>query len=85
MAEDARVARHAVPRPVVGEKLALEPRHVDADRAFGLARPALQAEVEHLVRTPDHRDRPRQVARHGKPQDVGPAARGVLPRRCVAM
>ena len=30
--EHARVQRHAVPRPVVGEKLALESRHVDADR-----------------------------------------------------
>ena len=35
--------------PVVGEKLALEPGDVHADRAFSLARAALEAQVEHLA------------------------------------
>ena len=48
-AEHAGMRRRSVPRPVVGEKLALEARDVDADGTLGLARAALEAEIEHLV------------------------------------
>ena len=48
-AERVRRERHAVTIPVAGEELALESRHVDADRALALARAAFEAEIEHLV------------------------------------
>ena len=41
--------RGAVARPVVGEELALEAGDVHADRAFGLARAALETEVQRFV------------------------------------
>src|SRR6186997_2789377 len=47
--EGARMQRRAVPAPVVGQELALEPRDVNAYRTLGLAGPALQAQVEHLA------------------------------------
>src|SRR5262249_10802337 len=41
--------RRAVAAPVVGKKLALEARDVDADRALRLARAAFEAQIEHVV------------------------------------
>ena len=41
--------RHAVARPVIGEELALEAGHVDADGTLRLARPALEAEIQHFI------------------------------------
>ena len=49
MAEGARPARRAVTLPVVGQELALEPRDVNTHRALGLARTALEAQVQHLA------------------------------------
>ena len=63
VAEHARAQRRAVPAPVVGEELALEPRDVDADGALGLARPALEAQVEHLAA---------RRRRRGPPRPAGP-------------
>ena len=77
--------RRAVPRPVVGEELALEPRHVHADRALGLAGAALEAEVEHLVHALVAEARLAEPAGHRQPQHVGAPARRVrlLARRHV--
>ena len=55
--------RRAVPLPVVGEELALEPRHVHADRALGLARAALEAQIERLVDALVAEARPRRAGR----------------------
>ena len=62
-AEHPRAQRHAVHVVVVRERLALERRHVDAQRALALARLAHQAEVEDLVQPLVARARPSGRAR----------------------
>ena len=63
VAEHLRVQRRSVRLPVAGQKLALEPRHIHADRAFRFARAAFQAKIEHLVNALDRQARPRPAAR----------------------
>ena len=85
VAEQVRARRGAMPAPVVGQELALEPCDVDADGAFRLAGAALEAQIEHranaLVAEPGLVD----AAGHDQAQDVGAPARRVrfLARRHV--
>ena len=67
--------RHAVTFPVAGEELALESRHVDADRTLALAGAALEAEIEHLVHALVRQLRVAELPGHRQPQRVGTAAR----------
>ena len=77
MAERPRAQRHTVAIPIPGEELALVARHVDADRAFGLAGAALEAQIEHLVHAAVGQLGVAQHAVHRQPQGVGAAAGGV--------
>ena len=63
-----------MPRVVVGEKLALEPRHVYADRALRLAGAALQTEVERVEHTLVPETGFPEPAGHREPEGIGPAA-----------
>ena len=65
-------------RLVVREELALQRRHVDAQRALALARLALQAEVEDLVQPLVAERGARVGLRERLDQRVGAPARGVL-------
>ena len=75
----------AVATPVVGEKLALESRHVDAHGTFGLAGAALEAQIEHLPHPLVAEPRFAEPSRHRQPQHVRTSPRRVrlLPRRHV--
>ncbi len=77
--------RRAVPPPIVGEKLALEPRDVHADGAFGLARAALETEIQHLFDAVVSEARFAKFASHRKAQGIGSTPRRVrlLTRRHV--
>ena len=57
--------RGAVLFVVRGEKFALEPRHVNTDRALCFARATLQAEVKGLVDIVIAESRCAQLSRHG--------------------
>src|SRR3954462_8119350 len=85
VADDACPQRHAVPLPVAGEKLALEPRDIYAHGALRLARAAFETEVENVMNVVIGQPRMAQSAGHRQPQRVRTAARGVLlfPRRHV--
>src|SRR5690606_5565634 len=61
---------------VLREELGLVARHVHADRAFRLARLALQAEVERLEHLLARH--PGQVAAHRLAEAIRPPARGML-------
>ena len=63
----ARFERRPVAAPKPREKLALEPRHVDADRALRFARAAFQAQIEHIVHAAIVEPRLREPARHRQP------------------
>jgi hypothetical protein len=63
---------------VVGERLRLEGGHVDAERAFALARLAHQAQVEDLVEAPVAQRPVRVGLGEGLHQGVGTSAGGVL-------
>ena len=78
VAERARLEAGAVTLPVAGQELALEARHVHADRALGLARAALEAQVERVVDAAIVEPGVAETAGHRQAQDVGAAARGVL-------
>src|SRR5262249_55047081 len=73
--KDALAERHAVLVPVFRQKLALEPGDIHADRTFGLARPALQAQVEYFEDPVITEAGLRQPAGHRQPQRFGAAAR----------
>jgi hypothetical protein len=81
-AKRAGAQRHAVLVPVPGEELALVARHVDADRTLRFAGAALEAEIEHLVDRPIGQPGIAKASRHGEPEHVGPAARGVRLLAC---
>ena len=68
------MAGHAVAGPVVCEKLALEPRHVHADRAFRLARTTFETEVEHVVDAVIAKSCFADPSRHREAQDVRAAS-----------
>ena len=69
--ECARAQRRAVDLLVVREELALERRHVDAQRALALARLAFQAQIHDLVKPLVPERRPRIGRRQGLDQGVG--------------
>src|SRR5207244_4250837 len=77
-ADHARAPRDAVPLPVFGEKLALEPCDVDADRTFGLARAAFEAQVQSLADVLVAEARAGELPGHGETQCVRAAPRRVL-------
>src|SRR4029453_18520222 len=77
MAERPRAQRRAVPRPVVGEKLALESRHINANRAFRLTGAALETEVEHLVHALIAKSSLVEPSRHHETERVRPPSRRV--------
>ena len=83
----SRCARsgRAVPAPVVGQELALEPRHVDADGTLRLAGAALEAQIEHLANALVAEPGLADPAGHRQAQHVRPPARRVrfLARRHV--
>jgi hypothetical protein len=83
VADRARLQRRAVTAVVIGEKLALESRDVDADRTFGLARAALETEIEDLAHAFVAEPRLSEPSGHREPQHVRAAAGRVLffPRR----
>ena len=78
VADGAGTQRRAVPAPIIREKLTLEPRDVHANRTLGLARPALEAQVEHVVYLGIAEARVTQSPRHREAQHIGAATRGVL-------
>ena len=69
--------RRAVAGPLVGQHLALDPRHVDADRALALARAAFEAQVQRLVQPGVVEALRTELPGHRQPQHVGAAARRV--------
>ena len=76
MAEHARVSWSAAPAPGRGQELALHPRHVHADRTLRFARPALEAQIEHLMQRVVGQPGVAELAGHRQPQCVGtPACR----------
>ena len=75
MAKRPSAERRAMSPPVIGEKLALETRDVDADRAFGLAGATLEAEIEDLVDAAIAQAGFVEASGHRQTEHVGPAAR----------
>src|SRR5262245_39033468 len=78
VADRTRLQRRAVTAVVIGEKLALESRDVDADGAFGLARAALETEIEDLAHSFVAESRLSEPPGHRQPQHIRAAAGRVL-------
>src|SRR5215472_7038848 len=76
--EGSRAEWCAVPSPVVGEELAFEAGHIDANGALGFAGAALEAEIEHAVGTFVAEPGLAEAAGHGETEHVGATARRIF-------